>query len=221
MKIFSTILFIASLLLSATVQAQNDTTNMDSVSYSLGILLAQSLKKQGIEKVDTKILAQGIEDVFQEKQLKVGVEKANEIVQNHMQARQKEMHSSKIEQGQAFLDKNAQRDSVKVTDSGLQYEVVREGSGASPSADSKVTVHYKGTLLDGTVFDSSYDRGQPATFGVNQVISGWTEALKMMKEGAKWKLYLPHDLAYGERGAGQQIGPYETLIFEVELLEVE
>jgi FKBP-type peptidyl-prolyl cis-trans isomerase FklB len=126
-----------------------------------------------------------------------------------------------LREGQAFLSENAQKDGVKTTESGLQYEVIEKGSGKTPTPESTVTVHYRGTLIDGTEFDSSLRRGEPATFPVNGVIAGWTEALQLMSEGAKYKLYIPADLAYGERGAGQAIGPNETLIFDVELLSVE
>ena len=137
-----------------------------------------------------------------------------------MEKKQAAQYEGNIAEGKAFLETNAQREEVKVTPSGLQYEVLTEGTGAKPGATDKVTVHYHGMLIDGTVFDSSVERGQPATFGVNQVIKGWTEALQMMPECSKWKLYIPSDLAYGPRGAGPKIGPYATLIFEVELLKV-
>jgi FKBP-type peptidyl-prolyl cis-trans isomerase FklB len=137
-----------------------------------------------------------------------------------MQEAKQEQFAAVVKEGADFLEKNAQREEIQVTDSGLQYEVVNEGSGDTPSAASTVRVHYHGTLIDGTVFDSSYDRGQPAEFPVNGVIKGWTEALQLMSTRDKWRLYVPHDLAYGEQGAGAAIGPYSTLIFDVELLEI-
>jgi len=193
---------------------------MDSVSYSLGVLVAQNLKKQGLQQVDTEALARGIEDVLQEKDLEISLTNANQIVQQHMMERQAVQYESVIEKGKAFLAENAGRSEVTKLPSGLQYEVLTEGAGAMPKATDRVTVHYTGRLLDGTVFDSSVERGEPATFGVTQVIQGWVEALQMMKEGAKWRLYIPYDMAYGERGAGKNIGPYETLVFDVELLKI-
>ena len=204
------------LLLSSTVNAQQ----MDSLSYSLGVLLAENLKQQGFDKLDEASLTTAIKDVMSGKETQISVQEANGLVQQYMQKKQESKFADAKQAGEKFLKENAQREEVTVLPSGLQYEVLEPGSGEKPSAESKVKVHYHGTLIDGTVFDSSVERGEPATFGVNQVISGWTEALQLMPEGAKWKLYIPADLAYGERGAGQKIGPYATLIFEVELLEI-
>ncbi|MCB0580301.1 MAG: FKBP-type peptidyl-prolyl cis-trans isomerase [Phaeodactylibacter sp.] len=193
---------------------------MDSLSYSLGILLGQNLQSQGFDKIDEQSLNAGIHDMLAGNEPKFSMEEANNIIQEYMQKKQEAKFQSNIEEGKAFLEANAQREEVTVLPSGLQYEVLQSGEGKKPGATDKVTVHYHGTLIDGTVFDSSVERGQPATFGVNQVISGWTEALQLMPEGSKWKLYIPSDLAYGPRGAGPKIGPYSTLVFEVELLKV-
>ncbi|HMO37852.1 MAG TPA: FKBP-type peptidyl-prolyl cis-trans isomerase [Saprospiraceae bacterium] len=193
---------------------------MDSVSYSLGVLMAQNLKQQGFDQVDAAALTQGFEDALKGNALKINAEQANQLVSSYMQSKQAKQFEGVIAAGQQFLAENAQRPGVVTLPSGLQYEVLQEGTGTSPSDSDKVTVHYEGTLLDGTVFDSSVQRGQPATFGVTQVIQGWVEALQLMTEGAKWKLFIPHNLAYGERGAGPKIGPYSTLIFEVELLKI-
>ena len=193
---------------------------MDSVSYSLGLLVAQNLKSQGFDKLDAASLSAAVNDVLSGAEPKISPDKANAIVNSYMQTKQQEQYAGIIESGKQFLTENAKRDEVTELPSGLQYEVLKEGAGDKPSATSKVTVHYHGTLLDGSVFDSSVDRGQPATFGVNQVIKGWTEALQLMPAGSKWKLYIPYDLAYGDRGAGGKIGPYSTLVFEVELLEI-
>lgn len=216
-KIKTTALLLGGLFLFSSANAQQE---MDSVSYSLGILLGQNLKSQGFEKLDEQSLNAGIHDMLAGNEPRLSMEEANTIIQQYMQKKQEAQYQGNIEAGKAFLEANAQREEVKVTPSGLQYEVLTEGTGAKPGATDKVTVHYHGMLTDGTVFDSSVERGQPATFGVNQVISGWTEALQLMTEGSKWKLYIPSDLAYGPRGAGQKIGPYATLIFEVELLKV-
>ncbi len=211
---------VAAFFFYTGLSAQNYSSTMDSVSYSLGVLVAQNLKKQGLQEIDTEALARGIEDVLQDKDLEISLSNANQIVQQHMMERQAAQFQPVIEKGKAFLAENAERPEVTKLPSGLQYEVLQEGTGATPKATDRVTVHYTGKLLDGTVFDSSVERGEPATFGVTQVIQGWVEALQLMKEGAKWRLYIPYDLAYGERGAGRDIGPYETLIFDVELLKI-
>jgi len=215
-RLKTAVFLLGVLLLSSTVNAQQ----MDSLSYSLGVLLAENLKQQGFDKLDEASLTMAIKDVMSGKETQISVQEANGFVQQYMQKKQEAKFADAKQAGEAFLKENAKREEVTVLPSGLQYEVLEPGSGEKPSADSKVKVHYHGTLIDGTVFDSSVERGEPATFGVNQVISGWTEALQLMPEGAKWKLYIPSDLAYGARGAGQKIGPYSTLIFEVELLEI-
>ncbi|HMP24208.1 MAG TPA: FKBP-type peptidyl-prolyl cis-trans isomerase [Saprospiraceae bacterium] len=216
------LLFLSlTIIISLTgATAQNTTIPMDSVSYSLGVLMAQNLKQQGFDQVDAAALTQGFEDALKGNALKINAEQANQLVSSYMQSKQAKQFEGVIAAGQQFLAENAQRPGVVTLPSGLQYEVLQEGTGTSPSDSDKVTVHYEGTLLDGTVFDSSVQRGQPATFGVTQVIQGWVEALQLMTEGAKWKLFIPHNLAYGERGAGPKIGPYSTLIFEVELLKI-
>ena len=217
MKLFhKTMLLMAGVLFFSSINAQQ----MDSVSYSLGLLVAQNLKSQGFDKLDAASLSAAVNDVLSGAETKISPEEANAIVNSYMQKKQQEQYAGIIESGEQFLAENAKRDEVTKLPSGLQYEVLKEGTGAKPAPTSKVTVHYHGTLLDGTVFDSSVDRGQPATFGVNQVIKGWTEALQLMPAGSKWKLYIPYDLAYGDRGAGGKIGPYSTLVFEVELLEI-
>ncbi|MFN7116742.1 MAG: FKBP-type peptidyl-prolyl cis-trans isomerase [Saprospiraceae bacterium] len=196
------------------------TTKMDSLSYSLGVLVAQNLKQQGFENIDAASLTKGLEDVLKGDSLKIDINTASETVQAYAQAQQAKQFENTISAGKQFLAENAKRAEVKTTASGLQYEVLKEGSGPKPTANDQVTVHYTGKLMDGTVFDSSVERGEPATFGVTQVIQGWVEALQMMPVGSKWRLYIPYNLAYGERGAGQVIGPYSTLIFDVELLEI-
>ncbi|MBK7872290.1 MAG: FKBP-type peptidyl-prolyl cis-trans isomerase [Saprospiraceae bacterium] len=193
---------------------------MDSVSYSLGVLMAQNLKQQGFDKVDAASLVKGFEDVLSGSALQFTLDECNQVVTDYMQSKQAKQHEGVIAEGKKFLDDNAKRSGVVTLPSGLQYEVLNAGDGPKPTAQDKVTVHYEGTLLDGTVFDSSVKRGQPATFGVTQVIQGWVEALQLMPLGAKWKLFIPYELGYGERGAGGQIGPYSTLVFEVELLKI-
>jgi FKBP-type peptidyl-prolyl cis-trans isomerase len=210
-------LMLAGLFTMTTAKAQE----MDSLSYALGVLLAQNLQSQGFDNLDETSMTTAIHDVLAGNEPKFTAEEANQVVQQYMMKKQQAKHADAIEAGKAFLAENAKREEVKVTDSGLQYEVLKEGNGPKPTETSKVKVHYHGTLTDGTVFDSSVERGEPTSFGVNQVIKGWTEALQLMPQGSKWKLYIPSDLAYGPRGAGGKIGPYETLIFEVELLEIQ
>jgi len=200
---------------------------MDSLSYSLGVLLAQNLKSQGFGKVDEASFQAAFHDVMSGKETAIDVQQCNTVIQEYMQEQQKvkdaeqqKQFESVIAEGKAFLEANAKREGVVTLPSGLEYEVLVAGDGPKPTAKDKVTVHYHGTLIDGTVFDSSVERGQPATFGVGQVISGWTEALQLMPLGSKWKLYIPYDLAYGSRAAGPTIGPYSTLVFEVELLKI-
>ncbi len=198
----------------------NTMADIKKVSYALGINVAGSLQQQGMNDIDAELFAEGLKDAFTG-QLKVSPQEVGATLQEYFEGLQKEKFGANIEEGKKFLEENAKRDEVVVLESGLQYEVLTEGSGEKPKATDQVTTHYHGTLINGTVFDSSVERGQPATFPVNGVIQGWVEALQLMPVGSKWKLYVPSDLAYGERGAGQQIGPHTTLIFEVELLEIK
>lgn len=218
-KAFLFILLISSLM-TPKGWSQNNQTLMDSISYSLGVLMAQSIKNQGFDGLNTQELALGIDDVLRNNDLKIDVEGANAMVQQFMQNQKMSQYESKIAEEKAFLAENAKRPEVTTLPSGLQYEILTESAGPMPTLNDKVTVHYHGTLLDGTVFDSSVDRGTPATFGVGQVIAGWVEGLQLMPTGSKWKLYIPYNLAYGERGAGPTIQPYSALIFEVELIEI-
>jgi FKBP-type peptidyl-prolyl cis-trans isomerase FklB len=212
---------------SAVVLAKNEPlTQEQKGAYALGQQLGGDLKDGGVE-VDIDMLAAGIKDAYAGTSLLDDTEIASamenlqrEMMEKQMAQREKAAKEN-LREGQAFLSENAQKDGVETTESGLQYEVIEKGSGKTPTPESTVTVHYRGTLIDGTEFDSSYRRGEPATFPVNGVIAGWTEALQLMSEGAKYKLYIPADLAYGERGAGQAIGPNETLIFDVELISVK
>ncbi len=206
---------------SSEVPTPINNISMDTLSYSLGLLVAQNLKQQGLNKVSSADVADGIQDVISGAEPKLSLEEANQIFSAHMQKQQEEAHSGNVEEGKAFLMENAKKEGVTSLDSGLQYEVITAGTGASPGPTDKVTTHYHGTLLDGTVFDSSVERGQPASFPVNGVIMGWQEALQLMKVGSKWRLFVPHQLAYGERGAGGAIGPFATLIFEVELISID
>ena len=195
-------------------------TKLDSTSYSLGVVLGENLKKQDFGTIDFDALMKGLVDVSEGISLKINKEKAQKIIQEHSKKRAA-IKSEKLKKaGTEFLAANGKKEGVVTTSSGLQYTVLTKGTGVTPTSGQRVTVHYEGRLLDGTVFDSSYKRGEPTTFGVTQVIKGWTEALQLMPVGSKWRLFIPEDLAYGARGAGRDIGPYETLIFDVELIEI-
>jgi len=195
---------------------------MKEASYGVGMSIGQSLQGQNLDAIDMDSFSAAIKDVFSGGQLKMTPEEANAKIQEYLTSVNEERFAANKVEGEAFLSANAQKEGVHVLESGLQYEVVAEGSGAMPSADAQVTVHYHGTLTDGTVFDSSIERGEPATFGVNQVIKGWTEALQLMPAGSKWRLYIPENLAYGASPHPQgPIKPYMALIFDVELISIQ
>ena len=193
---------------------------MDKFSYAIGLGIGQNLSSMGIQGLAVDDFAQAIRDVLEGNQTAIRHNEAREIVNKYFEELEAKMSAVAIEQGKAFLEENKKRPGIVTLPSGLQYEVINEGTGKKPKATDQVRCHYEGTLVDGTLFDSSIQRGEPAVFGVNQVIPGWVEALQLMSEGAKWKLYIPSDLGYGARGAGEMIPPHSTLVFEVELLEV-
>nr|WP_321405466.1 FKBP-type peptidyl-prolyl cis-trans isomerase [uncultured Carboxylicivirga sp.] len=194
---------------------------MEKVSYALGVSLAKNFKSSGIESLDYAQLAKGLEAAFEGKATEMTEAEANDILQKFFGELQHKQHAATIQAGKDFLAENAKKEGVVTLESGLQYEVITEGNGSKPSAADQVECHYHGTLIDGTVFDSSVQRGTPATFPVSGVIQGWVEALQLMPVGSKWRLFIPSELAYGERGAGQHIGPHTTLVFEVELLGIK
>lgn len=196
------------------------TDSTEQVSYCFGVVLGQNFKNTGLDSLDMEVFLSAMHDVFEKKPLKVSPKEAEATMHQYMQATMMKRSAVAKEQSQKFLDANKTKEGVKTTASGLQYQVMSEGSGKSPTTADRVTVHYTGKLTDGTIFDSSIQRGQPATFRVNQVIPGWTEALQLMQEGDKWILYIPYTLGYGERGSPPQIPPFSTLIFEVELMKV-
>lgn len=193
---------------------------MDKFSYAIGLGIGQNLLGMGAKGIVVDDFAQAIKDVLEGNQTAISHQEAREIVNKYFGELEAKMNAANIEQGKAFLEENKKRPNVVTLPSGLQYEVITEGKGKKPQATDQVKCHYEGTLIDGTLFDSSIKRGQPAVFGVNQVIPGWVEALQLMPEGSKWKLYIPSELAYGAQGAGEMIPPHSTLVFEVELIEV-
>jgi len=197
------------------------TTMVDSVSYGIGATIGRNLQKDGLDSIDVDLLARGIREVFEGKELAMTPEAAQASIQAYVQGIQAKKSEVSVAAGKKFLEDNAKKPGIITLPSGLQYQVIKEGTGPKPGPEDKVTTHYHGTLVNGKVFDSSVDRGQPVSFAVNGVIPGWTEALQLMPVGSKWKLFIPSNLAYGERGAGGDIGPNETLIFDVELISID
>lgn len=193
---------------------------MEKLSYSLGLSIAGNLQKSGVSELDFDAFAKGLKHQLEGSKPEITSEEANQIINEFFSALQSKQFEANITAGKEFLAENSKREEVIILESGLQYEVLTQGEGKIPEASDSVKCHYHGTLIDGAVFDSSVQRGEPAVFPVNGVIAGWVEALQLMPIGSKWKLFVPSNLAYGEQGAGQQIGPHTTLIFEVELLEI-
>mgnify|MGYP002741357012 FL=1 len=193
---------------------------MDKLSYALGMVIAENLKGLGANNVDTTDFAKAVADVLAGKSTELTPIEAQTTVQEFMQKQEAERSKFMRKAGEDFLAENAKKDGVVVLPSGLQYTVLTEGTGAQPKATDQVRCHYEGRLIDETVFDSSYQRGEPAVFPLNGVIAGWTEGVQLMKEGAKYRFFIPYNLAYGERGAGNSIPPYAALVFDVELIKV-
>lgn len=193
---------------------------MEKISYALGLGIGQQLKSMDIENFDIKEFSRSIEDVMAGRDTDMTAREAQVMLSEYFQKKEKQQAEENIAKGKAYLEENGKREGVITTKSGLQYEVLTEGMGKSPKATDKVRCHYEGRLTDGSVFDSSYQRGEPADFGLNQVIAGWTEGVQLMKEGAKYRFHIPYLLGYGERGAGASIPPYATLVFDVELIKV-
>ncbi|MBS1682670.1 MAG: FKBP-type peptidyl-prolyl cis-trans isomerase [Bacteroidetes bacterium] len=239
-NIFVLILLLSSVLLSAQskkeleAQIKNLQTEIENLKkpkeidlggkyaragYGMGVLIANNIRSQGGDSLDVEAIVAAVRDVFAKNNLKIQQQECLPIVQEFMKEAADRKNSLAKEEGQNFLANNKKQEGVKVTASGLQYKVITSGSGKTPAVSNKVTVHYTGKLIDGTEFDSSVKRGTPAEFGLTQVISGWTEVLQLMKEGDKWMVYIPYDLAYGERGR-VPIPPYAALIFELELIKV-
>ncbi|MBS1764197.1 MAG: FKBP-type peptidyl-prolyl cis-trans isomerase [Bacteroidetes bacterium] len=203
-------------------------TTVDSVSYGIGVSIGENFKKEGLTDMNIDVMARGISEAMKGEKTELSMEQIKSVIDSYMGEKQKVKDAeaqakgaANLEKGKKFLEENGKRQGVVTLPSGLEYEIIKEGNGPKPKADDMVTTHYHGTLIDGKVFDSSVERGQPAQFALNQVIPAWTEALQLMPVGSKWKLFVPANLAYGEHGAGGVIGPNETLIFEVELLSID
>ena len=225
-----TMIGVAALLAATNSNAQDVQlkTKMDSVSYSVGVSIAGNLKQAGLDNVNPEIVAKALVAAMKKEKLVLDETACNTVVGAYMQEAQakkaeegKAAGAANLEAGKKFLEENKKKKGVITTASGLEYEVIVQGTGPKPLETDKITAHYHGTLIDGTVFDSSVQRGKPIQFPVNGVIKGWTEALELMPVGSKYKLYIPADLAYGEQGAGGVIGPNATLIFEVELISID
>jgi FKBP-type peptidyl-prolyl cis-trans isomerase len=231
-RLFFPLALIGSLMLSPAVLAKKPKTDEEKFSYIMGLevgsRMQQQFQHQGID-ADMELVTMGIMDATSGKEPSLSKEEIQETMKKmseKMQEKQKEMAAQmeaqgkkNEEEGKKFLEQNGKKDGVVTTESGLQYKILEKGNGPKPTVDDTVTVNYRGTLLDGTEFDSSYKRGEPAVFPVNAVIPGWTEVLQLMPEGSKWEVYIPSDLAYGPGGAGGKIGPHATLVFEIELLK--
>jgi FKBP-type peptidyl-prolyl cis-trans isomerase FklB len=212
---------------TAERQKKDIVSDMDKAAYAIGFDIGSSLKDQDITDLDLDLIYQGMFDaqsgadtLMTQDEMMAALQTFQTTMMERQQAKAVREATENIAAGEAFLAENATKEGVQTTASGLQYKVITEGNGPKPTASNNVTVHYRGTLLDGTEFDSSYSRGEPATFGLSQVIPGWTEGVQLMSVGSKYELYIPSDLAYGERGAGGTIGPNSTLIFEVELISI-
>ena len=194
----------------------------EKVSYAVGMSIAESLKSQQLDQLDIALVTNGIQDVFENREFKVNPSEANELIKTYLEEANTAAYGDNKQKGIDFLNENKERSEVQTTESGLQYEVILAAEGDSPNSTDNVTVHYHGTLIDGTVFDSSVERDSPASFGVHQVIPGWTEALQLMNVGSKYRLYIPQELAYGANPhPGGPIKPFEALIFDVELISIQ
>lgn len=201
---------------------------MDKLSYALGLGIGRQLSQMGANDLNAADFAQAVKDMIDGKEPQVPAAKAQQIVEDFFQKQEEKQRAEAAEkykgaksEGEKYLSENAKKEGVTTLPSGLQYQVLKEGNGKSPKATDKVVCHYEGMLIDGTMFDSSIQRGEPATFPLNGVIAGWTEGLQLMKEGAKYRFFIPYQLGYGERGAGASIPPFATLVFDVELIEVK
>jgi FKBP-type peptidyl-prolyl cis-trans isomerase FklB len=223
MKIFKSALVLIMSFALIPVHAANLESDLEKLSYSMGIFFGQSISSQNMD-LDTPAFLQAVEDVLKNNELKMDKEEMQQILADYQKKEQEERSAAATNNkadGEKYLAENKKKEGVVTLDSGLQYKIITKGEGNKPAADSKIVVHYRGTLIDGTEFDSSYSRGEPVTLGVNQVIKGWQEALQLMPVGSKWQIAIPSNLAYGERGAGGTIKPNSTLLFDIELIEIK
>ena len=193
---------------------------MKEISYAIGLSMASNLRSSGVENLDIEQFTAGVKAIMLDEEIEMTPEHANQLLNDYFGDLKKKTENNNSKAGKAFLSENSKNEGVTVLPSGLQYTVISQGSGLKPKPNNRVKVHYTGTLIDGTVFDSSVKRGEPAVFGVTQVISGWVEGLQLMPVGSKYRFFIPSELAYGAQGAGNLIGPHATLIFDVELLEI-
>lgn len=221
MKYLKTFLILLTITMNTDLSAQDLKTEEDSLSYAYGIYIANQLQSQDLGNINSDIFSAAIKSHMDGKETLMNMDQSKEFINGYMQKKQEKAFAGNKEAGEAFLAENAKKEGVVTLASGLQYMIMKEGTGPKPSATNTVSTHYHGTLITGEVFDSSVDRGQPASFPVNRVIAGWTEALQLMPVGSKWKLFIPSNLAYGAQGAGGKIGPHSALVFEVELLEIQ
>jgi FKBP-type peptidyl-prolyl cis-trans isomerase len=225
MKVITLLTVVATLMFASCNNQESEmkevkiTTELDSLSYALGVDMAENFKNAKLENINIDIYSQAMKDVLVDSTAKIDKESASKIINAYLQKKQEEEGKKLSEEGIKFLDANGKKEGIITTASGLQYELLKEGTGVKPTAEDVVKVNYVGTFIDGTEFDSSIKRGQPAEFPLNRVIPGWTEGIQLMSIGSKYRFYIPYNLGYGERG-NQGIPPYSTLIFEVELLEI-
>ncbi len=221
--LFTILFFISSCFVQKKTDSQDINLNndLDTLSYCLGVSIAKSMANQGFDTLNTQVLGLAMNDVMSGAKMLIDEDVQNQFIQNYIAETANREANENLKKGQDFLKENSTQKGVVVLPSGLQYKILKEAEGNKPQADDKVKVHYHGTLIDGTVFDSSVERGTPIEFGVNGVIAGWTEALQLMPEGSKWRLFIPSNLAYGERAMGKIIGPNSVLIFDVELLSIK
>lgn len=224
LKVLSLAFGLGLITLASCTQERNKnvtlTNELDSVSYSLGASFGSNLERNGLTDLNEQVLLAALYASLDKDSLVIEPQKGNGIINNYIKSLQEKIGAENLAKGKKFLEENKSKEGIVVTASGLQYRIINEGEGAKPLATDKVSVNYKGTTIDGTVFDSSYKRNKPATFAANRVIKGWTEALQLMPVGSKWELFIPSNLAYGPRSMGAEIKANETLIFEVELLDI-
>lgn len=220
MKHILPILFL-SFIMDNTLKAQTFKTPNDTLSYSLGVLVGNSIKQQGFTNLNPDLIMSGLKSVLAGEPTLLTVDQCGAIVREVSTAAKAKQFEANKKTGEDFLATNKKREGVITLDNGLQYEIIKAGTGPKPTMTDKVLVHYHGTFIDGSIFDSSVDRGTPMSFGLNQVIRGWTEILQIMPEGSKWRVYIPYNLAYGEQGSPPKIPPYSPLIFDMELIEIQ